>query len=736
MKKTTKISAGFLAIGFFILIVLFAHETQDEYNTRSSSGVLPPTPRHSKQNGMIEEKWMETFLFVRDQIRFEPKTLILKSPQDVLWSRRGNAKEQALLLVELLREDGEEARYAFGTLDEEAARSLIQSMFPQTRDFSYNDDIPLSFPSQDRKLIEAVKKHCWTQIYKNDQWVDLDPSFPEAEVGQSYSSLENSDDEMDEDFFPEMSIGLEIEKGRLKGDRVIDPEVESVFEWDGTLQEVANRPLNLKILANIQAVEEEGENPMAGMLGGLGGQKSTDKSKKSKQKNVEYMASLHLADDELDYGSFSQTVTDEEEEAAEEITKIALHFKMENRDGEPMEVERILFEKGTKDQMPYYFQRHSILITGSEIPGEAWEGDLTEFMDNKDLDGLKKTLNAIRDQLKDKKDLKTLLEKSFSLENEVGPEAGHLINMIFASTSDQISNDLADGLSIFSYYSLPRIIINSFEGTGEDLHVSLDLRQDNKAAIPFPGQAEQMSGTFLYGRGVLESILEGKVIELLTGKESLTTARLMQIAGNKDIPIRIFSSLEKKAFESLRLPYSVAQKARSVIDSGNILIIPEQSIKFNGKQRWGWWNLNPEKGEIIGVLGSGLHQAVLERTIMDTTGMLHDDMGLVIGAIVGCVDTHWVLFTLILKYGELNKAALQEAKDYLKKIGGYLCPGFEKTVGVGVGVSVELEGCWKKEIGLGFSGGLKIEQGWCAKFAKGFQCASTSILNFYLMHAE
>ncbi|MDH5386345.1 MAG: hypothetical protein OEY18_16715, partial [Candidatus Aminicenantes bacterium] len=103
---------------------------------------------------------------------------------------------------------------------------------------------------------------------------------------------------------------------------------------------------------------------------------------------------------------------------------------------------------------------------------------------------------------------------------------------------------------------------------------------------------------------------------------------------------------------------------------------------------------------------------------------------------VGCVDTHWVLFTLILKYGELNKAALQEAKDYMKKIGGYLCPGFEKTAGVGVGVSVELEDCWKEEIGIGFHGGLKIEQGWCAKFAKGFQCASTSILNFYLMHAE
>jgi hypothetical protein len=121
---------------------------------------------------------------------------------------------------------------------------------------------------------------------------------------------------------------------------------------------------------------------------------------------------------------------------------------------------------------------------------------------------------------------------------------------------------------------------------------------------------------------------------------------------------------------------------------------------------------------------------------MDTTGMLHDDMGLVIGAIVGCVDTHWILISLILKYGELNKAALQEAKDYMQNIGGYLCPGLEKTDGVGIGVSVELEDCMKKEIGIGFSGGLKIEQGWCAKFAKGFKCASTSILNFYLMHAE
>ncbi len=736
MKTTAKITAGISAIGFFILIVIFAKEARIDYGTKSPGESLSSTIKNSETAGNTEENWMETFLFVRDQIRFEPTTLILKSPQDVLWSRSGNAKEQASLLVELLREDGEEARYASGSLEDETARSLIQSMFQQIREFSYNDDVPLSFPSQKRDLIQTVKKHYWVQIFKNDQWVDLDPCFPNAEAGQTYASLDNTDEEMDEAFFPEMSISLEIEKGRFRKNRVIDPDTEVIFEWEGTLQEISNQPLYLKILANIQAVEEEkGKSPMGGMLGGLGGRKSSDKSKKSKEKTVEYLASLQLIDDELDQGSFSQTVSDEKE-AEENITKIALKFRIENLGGEPLEVERLLFEKLEKDQQPHYFQRHSILITGGNLTGEAWEGDLTDFMDNTALDELKKNLDAIRNQLKDKKDLKTLLEKSFSLENEVGPEAGHLINMIFASTSDHLSNDLADALSVFSYYSLPRIIINTFEGTGEELRVSMDLRHDKKEAIPFPGQAEQMSGTFLYGRGVLESILEGKVIELLTGKESLTTARLMQIAGSKGIPIRIFSDLEKETFESLNLPFPVAQKARSVIDSGHILIIPEQTVEFNGMERWGWWDLNPEKGAVVGVLGSGLHQAVLERTIMDTTGMLHDDMGLVIGAIVGCVDTHWVLISLILKYGELNKAALQEAKDYMQNIGGYLCPGLEKTDGVGIGVSVELEDCMKKEIGIGFSGGLKIEQGWCAKFAKGFKCASTSILNFYLMHAE
>ena len=742
MTKIAKISAGILALGSFVLVLVFAQKNHGAPGAKLlGESSLSPALENAMAERITEEKWKEAFVFVRDQTRFEPTTLILKSSQDVLWSRSGNAREQALLLADLLREDGEEVRYASGVLEDDKARVLIRSMFPLAREFSYGEDVPLSFPSQNKNLITAVQKHTWVQIFKNDRWVDLDPCFPDAEAGQTFASADKTYDDMDEDFFPRISLSLEVEKGRWEDKRVLDAEKDSVFQWEGTLRDIANQPLSLTILADIQAKEEGGgqPSPMGGILGGLGGRKSKDKGKQPEAKMVEYEAILHLAGDELDRGQFSHTVSAEEKEE-EEITRVSLQFQMESPDGKLLEVERLLFEKNEEDQLPHYFQRHSILISGGEIPDEAWTGDLSDFLDNQDRDELKKNLESIRDELKDKKDLKKLLEKSYSLEHEVGPEAGHMINMIFASTSDNISQDLADALAVCSYYSLPRIIINSFEGTGEVQRVSMDLRLDKMEAIPFPGQAEQMRGTFLYGRGVLESILEGKVMELLTGTLPLTTAHLMQIAADRKIPIHMISHLERESLEGLRMSFSTAQKAKNVIDSGHILIIPRQSVPFGGKQRWGWWDLDPRNGEVVGVLDSGLHQAVLERTILDTEGMLHDDMGLVVGALVGCVDTYWVLFALILEYGELDKAALQEAKDYMKNIGNYLCPGIDETIEVGVGVSasIEMEDCWKKEIGIGIGAdaGVKIDQGWCANFAKGFKCASTTILNFYLLHAE
>jgi len=698
----------------------------------------------STEKVSLKEEWEESFVFVRDEIHFEPSPSVLKTNEGVLWGRRGNAVEQASLLAELLRENGAQARLAFGELDKSNALRLIDSMFPSRMDFDYHKDVLLSAPSEDRALSDSVRKHCWVQLSIDDRWIDLDPCFPDAEIGHAYASLDETSEDLDEDSLPELTILLEVERGKFSVDKIREPETIEIWEWSAPLHEALNRAMALKIVTDFRAIEgdeekkEESGSPMGGIMGGLAGGSKKEKTKKPARVEALYEAILLLDNEEKVEGKFSQMIHagEDEHEEMDTITTIQLRFKIDNLGRAPIEANRILFKKKDWDNNPHYFQRHSILITGNIIPLEAWEPDMKEALENKQLDSLKKTLEEIKTRLKNEKELKDAYETCVSLEEEIGSQAGHLINLIFASTSDSISSDLARSLSVLSYYSRPRILINSFEGTGEEQVVCMDLRLNSREAIPFPGQAAAMEGTFLYGRGVMESTLEGKVIELLTQSRPLTTAYLMQRAADNEIPIRMYSRLEKDSLEKVAIPSHIYQKVKSVIDRDHILIIPTDSVEFNGNNRWGWWDMDPQRGEVVGVLDTGLHQAVLQRTILDTSGMLHDDMGLVIGAMVGCVDTHWVLFALILEYGELDMAALQEAKEYMKTIGSYLCPGFDATAGIGVGVSVELEDCWKEEVGIGFHGGLKIDQGWCAQFAKGFQCASTSIMNFYIYMAE
>jgi hypothetical protein len=420
------------------------------------------------------------------------------------------------------------------------------------------------------------------------------------------------------------------------------------------------------------------------------------------------------------------------------INRVWLHFRLKVGGKILLQSERILFEKvEDTDELPL-FQRHSILFAPNSIPMAAWEDKLSKITDDRLLDEIKSGVDEIKASVNAKKDKTVLLDKSLALEEKIGPELGHLINMIFAYTSDSLTEGAGEALSVYSYFVLPRIIIYSVEGDGEKVSAAMDLRQDSISAVSYPGQAIAMNETFVYGRGVFESFLEGKVLELFLGKKALTTASIMQEANKRRIPIRFYSELEKDELENLAMPEYVRNRALKAIVSGSILVVPERSVRFDGKDRWGWWEIDPRTREVIGVLDSGLHQAMLQRTVLDTEGMLNSKMGFAIGAITGAVDTQWMLAGMILKHGELNKEALQEIKAYMKEIKAYMCPEFEKSVSVTVAsvTVIDIEDCYKKEFSWGYDGGVKVEMGWCQAFAKGFGCASTSILNYYLSQYE
>jgi hypothetical protein len=266
--------------------------------------------------------WEEAYAFVRDSIRTEASRFPLKTAEGVRWNRAGNSLEKALLLAQILQDGGETVQIAEGDLDNTAAKNLLGSIFPATKTFSYGADVPLSVPAEDPNLISTVKRHFWVQIESEDKWLDLDPSFPAAKPGRAFASVKETYDPADESLRTRVSLSLEF--------AVEDSsELESVFSWDGEMEEVADQPLSLSIVAEFQPAasgdneeKEEGE-AAGGVFGALGGR--TSKSKKGTDKlETVYNAALTVREEGVADGRFSA--------GAEAIGRVVLRLKFESQD--------------------------------------------------------------------------------------------------------------------------------------------------------------------------------------------------------------------------------------------------------------------------------------------------------------------------------------------------------------------------------------------------------------------
>jgi len=674
--------------------------------------------------------WEEAFKFVRDAIRTEPSRFALKTAQGIEWSRSANPLEKALFLAHLLEEKGKTVELVEGELNDEAAKTLLGAIFPPAKAVSYKNDVPISVPAEDPALVSAVKRHFWVRMEDGDNRVDLDPSFPAAEPGKAFTSVERTYEPNDEALSARVSIAVEYSEGA-------SDEPQSVLAWDGPMADIANRPLSLSVVTEYTKAapeakedkEEEAEG-VGGLFGGLSGKSSGKKKAAGVEVKAVFNAALTVAGESLADGQVTA--------GKGPAVRLSLKVKIESLGEVVSECERALFETTPNRREAPLFQRHAILVTGNKIPAAAWQDKLKVAADKDLLADVKTRVDEIRESVKAKKITRETLATSAELEEKLGPDLGHLVNMIFASTSDDQTEKAGAALSVANWYALPRILITSFSGREKTTETTIDLRQDRVEAVSLPGQASRMTETFLYGRGVMESILEGKLLELLAGKPALTTAVLMREAARKKIPVRMFSALEKDMLKKFGPPDDVIRRISSALDAGRIVVMPERGVAWEGRMRWGWWDIDPRTRETIGVLDTGLHQAMLDMTILETEGPLNSKMGMVIGAMVGAIDTYWVLSALILKYGELNKAALLEAKSYMKDIQSVMCPGFEKKISLEASITViDIEDCFKYEIELGkLEAGIEIKQGWCEQFAKGFACASTSILNYYLSQVE
>jgi hypothetical protein len=179
--------------------------------------------------------------WVRDQTSWAPYRGVLRGPTGVLLDRIGSSVDRAMLLAELLKTAGHEARLARANLSADAAKSLLSKVRPVPKfsaeaaaaddqakikkyaaDFGLNEaelrDSAAKAASESDRVsqgttrrldeaapavlaavgeqsgakgadeaarLNAMRDHWWTQLRQGGNWVDLDPLLPDAQAGKA-----------------------------------------------------------------------------------------------------------------------------------------------------------------------------------------------------------------------------------------------------------------------------------------------------------------------------------------------------------------------------------------------------------------------------------------------------------------------------------------------------------------------------------------------------------------------
>ena len=189
----------------------------------------------------LEFELAAAFEFVRDRIGFDPYRGLQRGADGTLAARSGNSLDRAVLLRGILEQMGVPTRFAFAELSEAQADELLGRSFlppveplpagtPQTR-------APLDWASIENRAgrdyarlraamgertatigtadrgaaLADVRSHAWAQAFMGTDWVDLDPTMPDAQPGDRLAEPSLVSDEVPADEVASVSISLTAE---------------------------------------------------------------------------------------------------------------------------------------------------------------------------------------------------------------------------------------------------------------------------------------------------------------------------------------------------------------------------------------------------------------------------------------------------------------------------------------------------------------------------------------------
>jgi hypothetical protein len=207
---------------------------------KRSQALVSSTPASQWQTTALADSLnddpMAAFALVRDSTGFDPYAGELRGPYGTLAARAGNSLDRALLLKRLLDVMLVPSRLVRGTLDDTTAAALVARSFQPPakplssvpideqetgpfdsivsrarRDYALlrgalGDRLSKMDGAANAQALAATKDHFWVQMAFGAQWVDLDPSMPDAQPGQTLTQPQQFLDSVPEELQQTVTI--------------------------------------------------------------------------------------------------------------------------------------------------------------------------------------------------------------------------------------------------------------------------------------------------------------------------------------------------------------------------------------------------------------------------------------------------------------------------------------------------------------------------------------------------
>jgi hypothetical protein len=569
------------------------------------------------------------FAFLRDQVAYQAYSGALRGPRGTLLAMSGNSLDRAMLLAALLEASGKHARFAQGTLSDEQARALVLTMWstptpkPATDDRKTADSQGASLVKEltgDLNLLQQAssnakketlagagesiegrtaiaRTHYWVQVKPDQEWLDLDPSFGDAKVGETLTKADATFTAVPDKLFHHVKVSAKLEEfadGKISQREILTSTMKA-SEISGALLVFCHRPEGWN-----------GKDDLTSALSATGGELGKPvlmiNEKFTAGKPFRWTPAASNASRPRGLGDMLRGEGTRHQSAI--ATAETLEFEFVDPAGKTDKVSRQVFDLLGKATRASGKLPSADEIAAHPARNEIENDALALFFTTGSID---RFLLPSAAEIRDNKngaasDVATFLTQ---------------LNAAFAAGSDAVMAQFRreGGPDIVCYPDSPRLQIVKLSKSNNGGSLSFDLRRDHALVLAKNSQNAFLGRMF---RGLLDGILERILIQRVGVKcirdfdptsAPMSAGLVISKAQAEGIVVRSLSEADLAAF-----PPEARIGAVEDLKDGNLVIGPVQPVMVASRPRFAWWRVNPLTGETIAVTDEGIYGAAVEKT--------------------------------------------------------------------------------------------------------------------------